>query len=69
MRLDFADSGVGLSEKALSNLWKPFFTTKAKGMGIGLSICKRIVDAHGGRILVHSSPGQGACFSVYLPVG
>jgi signal transduction histidine kinase len=68
VRFDFADSGVGLSDKALANLWKPFFTTKAKGMGIGLSICKRIVDAHGGRIEVQSKPGQGACFSVYLPV-
>jgi signal transduction histidine kinase len=68
VRFDFADSGAGFSEEALANLWKPFFTTKAKGMGIGLSICKRIVDAHGGRIEVQSWPGQGACFSVYLPV-
>jgi signal transduction histidine kinase len=67
VRFDFADSGVGLSNEALANLWKPFFTTKAKGMGIGLSICKRIVDAHGGKIEVQSRPGQGACFSVYLP--
>jgi signal transduction histidine kinase len=68
VRFDFVDSGVGLSNEALMNLWQPFFTTKAKGLGIGLSICKRIVDAHGGKIEVQSSPGSGACFSVYLPI-
>lgn len=67
VRLDFCDSGVGFSEKAIANLWVPFFTTKAKGMGIGLSICKRIVDAHGGKIEVESKVGKGTCFSVYLP--
>jgi hypothetical protein len=52
----------------MANLWKPFFTTKPKGMGIGLSICMRIVDAHGGKIEVKSQLGSGACFSVYLPI-
>lgn len=66
-KIDFADSGAGLSEEAIANLWAPFFTTKAKGMGIGLSICKRIVDAHGGKIEVESKVGEGACFSVFLP--
>ncbi len=65
--VDFSDSGQGMSEETLRLLWTPFFTTKAKGMGIGLSICKRIVEAHGGKIKVKSALNTGTIFSVYLP--
>ena len=68
IELDFCDTGIGMSEKVLEKLWTPFFTTKAKGMGIGLSICKRVIDAHGGRIDVRSTEGKGTCFQILLPV-
>lgn len=67
IQIDFYDSGVGMSTETLRKLWMPFFTTKAKGMGVGLSICKRIIDCHKGRIDVQSSHGKGTCFSIFLP--
>jgi len=68
VEVDFSDSGVGMSKDVLEKLWTPFFTTKAKGMGVGLSISKRIIDAHGGRIEAKSIEGKGTCFTVFLPV-
>jgi PAS domain S-box-containing protein len=64
----FADSGVGMSEEVLEKLWTPLFTTKAKGMGFGLPICKRIVEAHGGSIFVESKIGKGTIFTVVVPI-
>jgi signal transduction histidine kinase len=66
IQIDFSDTGGGMSKDVLEKLWLPFFTTKAKGMGIGLSICKRIVDFHEGKIEVQSVEGKGTCFSVFL---
>ena len=69
-RVEFAvsDTGVGMSEGVLKKLWTPLFTTKAKGMGFGLSICKRFVEAHGGTINVESALGKGSTFTVTLPI-
>jgi signal transduction histidine kinase len=67
VEIDFSDSGVGMPKEVLEKLWTPFFTTKAKGLGVGLSICKRIIDAHGGRIEVKSILGKGTVFAVFLP--
>ncbi|MBC7130275.1 hypothetical protein H5T51_03500, partial [Candidatus Bathyarchaeota archaeon] len=64
----FSDTGIGMTEEVLKNLWNPLFTTKAKGMGFGLSICKRFIEAHGGSITVKSSPGKGTTFTVKLPL-
>jgi PAS domain S-box-containing protein len=64
----FKDTGTGMNQETLNKLWTPLFTTKAKGMGFGLPICKRIVEAHGGRIFVESAPGVGTTFTVTLPV-
>jgi signal transduction histidine kinase len=64
----FSDNGTGMSEDTLKRLWVPFFTTKAKGMGFGLSICKRIIEAHGGRIEVNSTLGKGTRFIVTIPL-
>jgi len=61
------DNGPGIEPQDLSRLFTPFFTTKAGGMGLGLSICERLVEAAGGRIEVVSVPGSGACFTVHLP--
>jgi PAS domain S-box-containing protein len=67
--LDVADDGCGISPEDQPKLFEPFFTTKpvGQGVGIGLSTCYHIIQAHKGEIRVHSTPGQGACFSVILP--
>jgi signal transduction histidine kinase len=63
-----ADSGSGVPEKVMENLWKPLQTTKAKGLGLGLAICKRVVDAHGGDITVKSKIGEGTSIAIRLPI-
>ena len=68
VKVSFHDTGVGISEENLNKIFKPLFTTKAKGIGLGLAICKRIVEAHGGRITVKSKVGKGTCFTVILPI-
>ena len=64
----FQDTGVGMSEDTLSKLWTPLFTTKAKGMGFGLANCKRVVEAHGGKIEAESSVGRGTTITLRLPI-
>jgi signal transduction histidine kinase len=64
----FADTGTGMSEETLQKLWTTLFTTKAKGMGFGLPICKRIVEAHGGKISAESTVGKGTTFTVTIPI-
>ena len=64
----FTDTGIGMSKETLDKLWTPLFTTKAKGMGFGTAICKRIVEAHGGKITAKSATGQGSTFIVTLPI-
>jgi len=61
------DTGSGLAPKMADNLFKPFQTTKSTGMGIGLSICRSIVEAQGGRIWAERNPAGGAIFSFTLP--
>ncbi|RPI11338.1 MAG: histidine kinase, partial [Zetaproteobacteria bacterium] len=65
----FSDTGPGIPAPLVSEVFTPFFTTKPRGAGLGLSICRRIVEDHGGRIEVESPPGQGATFRVVLPLG
>ena len=64
----FTDNGVGMSEQTLSKIFNPLFTTKAQGMGFGLAICKRIVEAHCGKISVKSTVGRGTTFTITLPI-
>jgi two-component system sensor histidine kinase HydH len=64
----FRDSGVGIPPGDLKNLFIPFFTTKDKGTGLGLPISQRIIENHGGTIEVRSQPGEGATFTVLLPI-
>jgi chemotaxis protein histidine kinase CheA len=63
----FSDTGTGMSKEVMNKIWSPLFTTKAKGMGLGLPVCKRIVDAHRGKISVESSAGKGSTIRVTLP--
>jgi len=65
--ISISDNGPGFAETVVESLFKPFVTTKLDGMGIGLAICKRIVEAHGGRIQGESQSGQGALFTIHLP--
>jgi signal transduction histidine kinase len=62
------DSGRGIPAEHLPNIFKPFFTTKGQGTGLGLSLAKRIVEAHGGRIEVTSKVASGSSFTICLPV-
>ncbi|MCJ7429741.1 ATP-binding protein, partial [Candidatus Bathyarchaeota archaeon] len=68
LKISFSDSGVGMPKETMERLWTPLFTTKAKGMGFGLSICKRIVEAHGGSIVVESRLGKGTTFTITIPI-
>jgi PAS domain S-box-containing protein len=67
LELYFTDTGKGIPEEIIDKIWKPLFTTKAKGMGFGLSICKRVVESHGGTISVKSKIGEGTTFIITLP--
>ena len=68
VEIAISDTGTGMAREVMENLWKPLQTTKAKGMGVGLAICKRIVDAHGGEISVESKTGEGTTFTIRLPI-
>jgi len=62
-----ADTGPGLSETVKVRLFQPFVTTKSEGLGVGLSICRTIVESHGGELNADSAPGQGAVFHFTVP--
>jgi|SRR6185436_19667831 len=66
--IDVADNGPGVPPELSDRIYDPFFTTKVKGTGLGLGIVRKIVDAHDGRIDLHSSPDTGTRFRVTLPV-
>ena len=70
VKIVFKDTGTGMTEETLSKLKLgfPLFTTKAKGMGFGLPICKRIVEAHGGKISLKSTLGKGTAVTITIPV-
>jgi len=64
-----ADTGPGIGPALAERLFEPFMTTKRTGMGVGLSICRTIIDAHGGRIWIEDTPGGGATFAFTIPAG
>jgi signal transduction histidine kinase len=65
--VSFTDTGSGIEPAALPQIFKPFFTTKAGGTGMGLSVCQKIIEAHGGRIEASNASPRGAEFSILLP--
>ena len=67
VEVDFADTGPGIPESVINKIFDPLFTTKAKGVGLGLSVCKSILERHGGDIRVESEEGRGTTFTVSLP--
>jgi PAS domain S-box-containing protein len=68
IQISVTDTGTGIPDEILPKLFSPLFTTKAQGMGFGLAICKRIVEAHEGKITVETAKGKGTTFTVTLPV-
>jgi signal transduction histidine kinase len=67
VRVGVRDTGPGLSPEKLERLFEPFYTTKPNGMGMGLSICRSIVEAHGGRLWATRHASQGAVFQFTIP--
>jgi signal transduction histidine kinase len=67
--IKITDTGRGIPEEALKHLFEPFSTTKDEGWGLGLPYCKRVVEAHGGRITVESRVGEGTTFTIIIPRG
>jgi two-component system sensor histidine kinase HydH len=67
--ISVADNGTGMKPVVLKNIFMPFFTTKEDGMGIGLSVCRAVVQRHGGRIFVKTTVGKGSVFTTEFPSG
>jgi signal transduction histidine kinase len=65
--IQIADRGSGLTDNVLRDALLPFYSTKATGTGLGLTLCREIVEAHGGRLSIANRPGGGALVSVWLP--
>jgi signal transduction histidine kinase len=68
VELAIADTGPGIAEKDLPHLFEPFHTTRPEGTGLGLALCREIVQQHGGRIELIHQEGWGAVFRVTLPL-
>jgi PAS domain S-box-containing protein len=67
-RVAVRDCGTGLDEQSLHRIFEPFYTTKPEGLGMGLAICRSIVEAHGGRLRAANNPDRGATFIFTIPV-
>jgi signal transduction histidine kinase len=68
VRLSISDTGCGITPENRERIFDLFFTTKPRGTGLGLPICRRIVEDHGGRIAVEARPGEGTTFTVWIPL-
>jgi two-component system sensor kinase FixL len=67
VEIRIADNGPGIPDELRSTVFEPFFTSKAKGMGMGLSVCRRLIEAHNGSIELETGAGTGAAFRLELP--
>jgi signal transduction histidine kinase len=65
--VEVQDSGTGIASEKLESIFDPFVTSKPEGLGMGLSICRSIIERHGGKILAANNPDRGATFSIVLP--
>jgi len=68
LRIAVRDTGVGIPPENMSKLFEPLFTTKLKGIGLGLAVSQKLAEANGGRIEVQSEAGKGSTFTVWLPI-
>lgn len=68
LEIAISDTGVGISEESMARLFEPMFTTKKRGVGLGLALTKMLVEAHGGAIEVVSELGKGTTFTIWLPI-
>jgi len=68
LRMEVADTGTGIQEEHLKLIFEPLFTTKPRGIGLGLAISKKLVEAHHGRIFAQSMDGRGSKFTIELPL-
>jgi len=68
LEVEITDTGGGIPEETLDKIFEPLFTTRAKGIGLGLAVSKSLVDRHGGHIEVKSKVGKGTTFNVKLPL-
>jgi C4-dicarboxylate-specific signal transduction histidine kinase len=68
VEISVSDSGTGIAPDVIAKVFEPFYTTKPNGMGMGLSVSRTIIDAHGGRMWAENAPSGGAVFKVLLPV-
>jgi signal transduction histidine kinase len=66
-KISVSDTGVGIPEEVRSHIFAPLYTTKAGGMGLGLTYCKRAVEAHGGTLSFQTETGKGTTFTINLP--
>jgi PAS domain S-box-containing protein len=66
IQITISDSGTGMDKSLVSKVFQPFFTTKRKGSGLGLSITRRLIEQHGGHIDLESEPGKGTAFNIFL---
>jgi signal transduction histidine kinase len=69
VRISVTDCGIGFSAENTERLFTAFFTTKSNGMGMGLSICRSIMEAHGGRLWATATVPHGSMFQFTLPAG
>lgn len=67
VQLSITDTGHGMSREIMEKIFEPLFTTKAKGIGLGLALSKNLVEVNGGSIEVESTEGQGTTFVITLP--
>lgn len=67
VRVSVTDNGIGIAKQQLPGIFKPFYTSKPKGIGLGLPLVKRIVERHGGKVEIDSQPGRGTTISLLFP--
>jgi signal transduction histidine kinase len=66
--IEVSDSGIGIPAEQLENVFNPFFTTKPRGVGLGLAMVSKFIDSHGGKVTVSSRAGEGSTFRIRLPM-